>query len=124
MTYPKFLLLAALCLPLGSAIADGNELLSQCQNAEHFMDTGQVRDTNSIGFCLGMLQGVRNTMTILDQGLSPPMRTCFPSEGIDNGQAVRIVVQYLKRHPEKLHEDEVLLSMLGFRSAFPCKKAP
>ena len=123
MIYTRLLLGAVLCLPMGPAFADGNKLLSQCQSAEHFMDTHQVRDANAIGFCLGLVQGVRNTMTILDTGLNPSMHTCWPPDGIDNGQAVRIVVQYLKRSPERLHEDEVFLSMLAFRAAFPCKKA-
>lgn len=113
-------LVTLLLAPL-ACFADGNKLLQQCTSAEHFLDTRQIRDEHDIGMCLGMVQGVRNTMIILDSVLDKRLRLCWPEKGIDNGQAVRIVTRFLRSIPAKLHEDEVLLTMLAFRDAYPCK---
>ena len=119
------LLLASSLLQLPSlANADGNELLAQCQNVERYLDSEEVENTFAIGLCLGLLQGVRNTMVILNTGLDQRLRTCWPKTGINNGQAARIVVRYLREHPEQLNKDEVLLSMLAFQAAYPCNKSP
>lgn len=68
-----------------------------------------------------MVQGVRNTMQYLDGVLETNSRVvCWPEKGIVNGQAVRIVMAYLRNNPDKLHEDEVILTMLAFKSAYPC----
>ena len=48
------------------------------------------------------------------------IKACFPEKGIDNGQATRVVVKYLKNNPALLHEDEVLLIILAFLEAYPC----
>jgi hypothetical protein len=105
-----------------AVLADGNKLLEQCTDAEHFMDTNQIRSAVGIGTCLGLVQGVRNTMQILGAGADKPKgtRVCWPSNGINNGQAVRIVVQFLRSSPAMLHEDEVFLTMLAFARAYPC----
>jgi hypothetical protein len=117
-------LLAAIHVQLAAsaALADGNKLLSQCQDAEYYLDTKEVRSELSIGRCMGLLQGVRNTMVILDTALELPLRTCWPKDGINNGQAVRIVVRYLKDNPEQLHQDEVFLTLLAYKAAYPCRK--
>jgi hypothetical protein len=46
---------------------------------------------------------------------------CTPESGITNDQAARVVVKYLREHPERLHEKESLLAMAAFAEAFPCK---
>ena len=102
-------------------LADGNELLAQCTDAEHFLNTREVRDAVSIGTCIGMVQGVQNTMIYLNRSIDKSLRLCWPEQGINNGPAVRILVQYLRNNPEKLHEDEVLLAMLAFNKAYSCR---
>lgn len=98
--------------------ADGNKLLEQCIAVERFLDTKAVGDELNIGICLGLVQGVRNTM--LYMGNEGQIKACFPEKGIDNGQATKVVVKYLKNNPALLHEDEVLLIILAFLEAYPC----
>ena len=98
--------------------ADGNKLLEQCISVERFLDSKTVGDQLHIGICMGLVQGVRNTM--LYMGNEGEIKACFPEKGIDNGQATRIVVNYLKKNPALLHEDEVLLIMAAFIEAYPC----
>jgi hypothetical protein len=109
-------------LPL-TAIADGSELLEQCQELETVMDTRQMQNPYNAGMCLGTVKGVRGAMVIQDGVLKNKARlACFPPQGISEGQAARVVLKYLRDHPESLHEDEVVLTMLAFRAAFPCKR--
>jgi hypothetical protein len=57
--------------------------------------------THSVGMCFGLLEGVRNTIAIGEDAFA----TCQPSDGITNGHAVRIVLSYLRKNPQKLHFD-------------------
>lgn len=106
------------------ANADGNELLVQCQDVERLLDSNTLEKPFAVGVCLGLLRGVWSTMVILNTGLDQGFRTCQPKTGIKGGQAARIVVRYLREHPEQLHEDAVFLSILAFQAAYPCSKSP
>ncbi|ANH96489.1 hypothetical protein A8L59_03560 [Pseudomonas koreensis] len=46
-------------LASGGAMADGNKLLDACQAAIRFNDTKEADEEVSIGYCLGLMQGVR-----------------------------------------------------------------
>lgn len=111
--------IVALMLFSSSLYADGNKLLVQCIAAEKFLDTKELQNEFGIGVCLGLVQGVRNTMQFM--GNDGSIKVCLPENGIDNGQATRIVVSYLRKNPASLHENEVVLTMLAFIDAYPCK---
>ena len=98
--------------------ADGNELLKQCLATERFLDTNKITNGVDVGRCFGIGQGVRQSMVVLKEGI---IRACFPEKGINNGQATRIIVSYLKKNPSKLHKHEVLLIMLAYADAYPCE---
>lgn len=112
-------------LPLDTH-ADGNKLLDQCLMAERYLNksddfNADAQNSFKIGVCLGLVQGVRNTMFTYEQSPDAPKMVCFPGNGIKNDQALRIAVKYLKTHPEELHEYESLLLMKSFMDAHPCK---
>jgi len=107
-----------------AATEDGNTLLSSCKPILNLMNNEATRIIGSeaaAGECLGLTEGVRNTMMQLNSSLQPEMRTCFPTTGIQNGQAIRIVVKYLENNPEKLNQDKTLLTMLAYSQAYPCR---
>lgn len=113
-------------LASGAAVAatDGNELLSYCKQAIRLVETRHADRASSdieIGQCFGIMEGVRSTMMLMDQGPKAGRVACWPENGITNGQAARIVIRYLDNHPAKLNEDRVLLSILAFSDAYPCK---
>jgi hypothetical protein len=113
------------CAFAAPQMTDGNVLLKACNAAVQWDDTGTNTGTPvDVGYCYGFVEGVRNTLaiwTISAKTLheSGP-HACMPTEGIENGQAARIVVKYLKENPEKLHEFASLLAMEAFQKAFPC----
>jgi hypothetical protein len=107
----------------GTAIADdgdGNELIKECSEAVRGADGLQINSHYDAGYCLGLTQGVRQTMRLLNEDIPPDLRTCFP-DGITNGQGMRIVLKYLQDHPARLQEQAVYLVFLAYKTAYPCK---
>ncbi len=46
---------------------------------------------------------------------------CIPTERVSLGQLGRVVVKYLKDHPEEEHDAAVVLVVVALREAFPCE---
>jgi hypothetical protein len=46
---------------------------------------------------------------------------CIPI-GVSTGQGARVVIKYLRDHPEQLHEDGPILTFNALIAAFPCTK--
>ncbi len=46
--------------------------------------------------------------------------TCIPKE-LNQAQMVRVLVKWLRDHPERLHEPIVILSIGAFHDVFPCQ---
>lgn len=107
---------------LGSnkAMADGSELLTQCQHAIKAAEMEKVYDPFQAGMCMGMVQGVQSTVYFLSDDLTNESKFCIP-EKAKIGQLVRVVVKYLKENPKFLNEGETGLIWLALRGAYPCK---
>lgn len=73
----------------GTATATGLSLLTQYHEATRAMDGDSKVKMLGVGSCFGMVEGVRNTMQILNSKLMPGFKTCFPTKGITNEQGVR-----------------------------------
>ncbi|MGF6199798.1 Rap1a/Tai family immunity protein [Pseudomonas laurylsulfatiphila] len=107
----------------GAAMAeggDGNELIKQCADGVKAANGATLNSYSDATFCLGLTQGVRHTMRLVNEKLPPQYQTCFPS-GITNGQGMRIVLKYLQDHPDRLHEQDSDLVYLAYKTAYPCK---
>jgi hypothetical protein len=101
--------------------SDGNSLLRQCQDAEHFIGTGEIRSEHNVATCIGLVDGVYGTMMLLNVVLQKEYKLCWPEEGISPGQATKIVADYLRRHPASLHKRNVFLATGAFIEAYTCK---
>ena len=119
----KYLATAATCLLIlmvcsvraedNSQWTTGADLLGDCVKLENAMPNLPSADAARAGRCLGEVNGVCNTMFHY-QMICPPAR-------MSAGQAVLIVVRYLRAHPEDLHMNSSLLIMMALSEAFPCK---
>jgi hypothetical protein len=106
----------------GFASASGNKLLSQCNEAIDFMDNRPANPVYvALGFCLGMMQGVTNTNAMYEVQLGEDALFCAPESGLNNGQAARIVVKYLKDNPKELHQHGTILVIDALMEAYPCE---
>ena len=91
---------------------DGKELTADIQGG---IDAG-----NSM-YCFGLIEGVINLNKIYEVSLRKNALFCSPNSNITNGQAARIVVKYMKEHPEVLHEPDFAVTINALIEAFPCK---
>ena len=103
---------------------DGNRLLSNCSIVETYMDSKEPPKDGEIdgGMCLGLIEGVKR-MTHLAHGAGHTgiLNVCWPNNtAISNGQAVRIVLSYLRKHPNYLQIDQSYLVLYAYQDAYPC----
>jgi Rap1a immunity proteins len=106
----------------GAALADGNELLKHCQVAVRNMEAG-VGGNYDTGMCFGIVQGVTESILILNGNLPKDLKFCLPvgAEGVSRGQSVRIITKFLRDNPKLLNEHDSLLIMMAYKQAYPCK---
>ena len=103
----------------------GHELYQNCK--ESIKASGRNippgTDMLSVGLCLGLIEGVKNTIAILQTGMSArDTQVCWPESGLTNGQGALIVINYLDRNPARLSKDQTGVVMLALKDAYPCKK--
>lgn len=107
---------------------DGNWLLKHCIQAVRSLDGDSLDGTKGMRsmYCLGYISGFvsSHTLTVLITETSPLFcapKGGFPRGGLQTGQSVRIVVKWLNDHPENLHLDGGMLTLMALRTAFPCE---
>ena len=109
--------------PVKTYAFDGNKLLDLCQSAIRINDhgSGKSGDYQDAGYCFGFMHGI--SLTYITLNVTDMLKrkfACLPREGVQNLQAARIVVGYLKNNPNLLHKDAHLLTTKAFINAFPC----
>ena len=103
---------------------DGNKLLADCEAGINIADeNAKSPDTTKscgAGRCLGFLQGVieMHEFYRVDRPKGDSL-FCLPNEAT-YVQYARIVVKYLRDHPEELHKDDFVLAVKALVVAFPC----
>ena len=128
----SILLFVALFATVISAEAEttGNDVLKNCQTAVRFADnngapTGELYDS---GWCFGWVSAALeltkayNEWSDFTKQKPTLLQFCLPDSGIPVIQAVRVVVKYLKEHPEQLHEDGMGLTVAALIDSFPCRR--
>jgi len=123
---------------------DGNGLLDYCGEVVVQLDSHGTPKSNEdaelkFGWCVGYLQATheqitnwRTTVGIqrMAEGKDKPappylwadtnfVNTCIPDEA-SIGQLARVLVKWLREHPERLHELKSFLVIEALRDNFPC----
>ncbi len=98
---------------------DGSDLLTYCNKAIDAFE-GKPMDDFSSGQCLGMLYAIGYTNYV--SSIKYKNKPLFCTPPVQMMKSARIVVKYLKDHPEKLHEEAVGLAVEALSEAFPCNK--
>lgn len=102
--------------------SDGNQLLKQCTQSVRVLDGDTLdsgQDIESM-YCIGYMKGFLDAHGFIG-ALSKIQLFCIPEGGIQTGQAIRIIVKWLKDHPERLHHEAGMLTLAALGRAFPCK---
>ena len=100
----------------------GETLVSHCNATLKLQDIDNPTpgdQARSVG-CLSYLEGVKQLL-YKEEFITKERNICFPENGISNGQAARIVVNYSDEYPEKLQEYKLDFVLEAFAHAFPCK---
>ena len=124
-TVALLVVVAVLSLPSRCFAAtkdDGNQLLKSCEAALTVAD-GVVQTLEGslmAGFCLGFVQGMSQMNDFYVSNTQKGRILFCTPDGVTSGQAARLVVKYLRDHPELLHEDEFVLAVWALNVAFPC----
>ena len=92
----------------GSALCEkqfvsGIQLLTNCEDGNDYTE----------GHCTGYISGVFDNSIIIN-------KQCLP-QNATSGQMIKVVVEYLKEHPERLTTSASVLVQVAINEAFPCK---
>jgi hypothetical protein len=104
----------------GASNKTGNEWLPSCSMAVDAADgrslsTAQLVDA---GNCLEYIAGFVDGYVLGSVGGSPIV--CLPEDGTV-GQEARILVKWMREHPERLHEAAPACVLAALFKSFPCK---
>jgi hypothetical protein len=91
-----------------SLTLDGHKLLRNCE----------ITVTAKRAWCSGYLYGMLDMQSLdVTVPLSAPL--CIP-QGVTTEQGRRVLVKYLRAHPDELHNRANVLTYHAFKEAFPC----
>jgi hypothetical protein len=96
---------------------DGRYLLARCTDALYALDHGYHRTSADAVFNTAWCAGYMRGWVDGSVGIAP---LCVPYEASSAEQITRIVVKYLREHPERLHEHPNFLMLSALHEAFPC----
>lgn len=92
---------------LGATEDRFNSFIEGCQG---YLSTKMVKKNRAnesslvgIGYCLGLIDGVREGMEFFDGSSKKPL-TCFPSPQPSNKKLVQIVMAYFISNPEEIEK--------------------
>jgi Rap1a immunity proteins len=97
-------------------VHSGNEFLSFCSDS---VEDQPQSSMFTQGDCMGFVVGVNDGILLAYIVQNRPLPFCVPHEVI-NGQILRVVVKYIKDHPQKGYVQTVILEMYALKDAFPC----
>ena len=103
----------------GKHFSDGNHLHEVCNEAIKLFDSSGKADVFKAGSCFGYIRATNDMYEIMAKDSKRTI--CIPPE-ISGKQLTRIVVKYLREHPERLQNIASLLVFEAFQESFPCRK--
>ncbi len=105
------------------ASADGNYLLQRCEAAVKALSSPDAtRQRAAISYCYGLLQGVREVNRLYEHKHGNSAYFCMGTKHLSHSETAKLVVNYLKQHPQRLHQTESILAVQALRQEFPCPK--
>jgi len=105
------------------AFNTGNDLLRYCQSADAALagrgaTSADTQEALGEGFCMGIIGGVRFVMT--SSVMDPRYRLCIPKD-VSNSQALSVVVNYMRDHPDALHYTFSFVVLSALVDAWECR---
>jgi hypothetical protein len=105
----------------------GNAFLRICPVVDKDRMTHEdvVNAVECVSYIEGFVSGVQQEVAFAHVvgKIKPPTLFCH-TEVAENGQLVRVVLKYIRNHPEEAHKDTAFLAAEALREAFPCGNEP
>jgi hypothetical protein len=114
----RTILVAVVWLTLGAFqttaqdLTSGNGHYVACKS---FADKSGGGDAFMRGVCAGTINALKNSGPFYPE----PSRFCPPQASTVN-QAAKVVVSYMDKHPEELHQSFLILAHQAMREVWPC----
>jgi hypothetical protein len=108
----------------GEVNNDGNFLLESCSAVVRFEDgddRGDWKKTRDIWSCYAFVDGVLDTVEMIALASGGRNPYCFSGDRIQKRQIARVIVKYLRDHPQDLHIKAASLTLVAMTEAFPCE---
>ena len=117
------LLLVVVSLFIASPVlaANGKKLLNDCNNVIKYQQNKSDKTVSVLGagLCYGYIGSTIDTHASLTEFFNRDKLFCSPAD-LKSGDAARIVVNYLKKYPQKSNELAYDLVLEALIEAFPC----
>ena len=85
-------------------------------------NAGQTKQRAEVSYCYGLLQGVREVNRLYEDKNGDSAYFCLGDTHLSHSQTAKLVVDYLRQNPQKLHQNESILAVQALRQKYPCKK--
>lgn len=83
--------------------------------------TGKLSKVDQ-AYSIGYVSGILDSHRILSEFFQDIQFICLPKRGMSNTAVRRVVIKYLKNHPEQLNETARSVIFDALKNAFPCNK--
>ena len=115
--------------------ASGNDFLEVCSSVEIPPEKVNAADLANMHRCQGFIQGLRDGVAVATavihqsnpslnfKGSIADLGICFP-DGVNLPQVIRVVLKYIREHPEQSHLPSAALVFTADLQAFPCANLP
>jgi hypothetical protein len=101
----------------------GKNFLEACSSVDKQSSQLTSYETHTVVQCLSYVDGVFETMSLVDNLHLEPRGFCAPEQPVQRKKLVQIVTKYIADHPETSNERTVALVWVALSQAFPCMKA-
>jgi hypothetical protein len=101
----------------------GEGLLQRCTTAEQHLDGETMTREQEVEAtsCIAYIGGVADTINVYPPKDKGKQLVCFPKGGFRGAQLVRVVVKWMRDHPEALNEPRLVMVLAAFHASWPCK---
>jgi hypothetical protein len=100
----------------------GKVFLDGCSSLDKPVQQLNSYETHSNVQCLSYVDGIFETMSLVDNLHLEPRGFCAPGQPVQRKEMVQIVRKYIAEHPETSNERTVVLVWVALSQAFPCNK--
>jgi hypothetical protein len=101
----------------------GKVFLEGCSSIDKPPNQLNSYETHSNVQCLSYVDGIFETMSLIDNLHFEPHVFCAPEQPVQRKELVQIVKKYIADHPKTSNERTVALVWLALAQAFPCNKS-